>query len=222
MRRIKAIIAGVIVSAAGAGIALGDPAHGKGFPALTAGGEGSVDLWSVAASVSTCIVPDTDDYLSPVFMADRGRLHLEARYNYEAMETASLWLGCNFSFGENLVFEVTPMLGGVLGDSRGVAPGCRFSLTRGPFELFSELEYVFDADSSDDNFFYAWSELSWSVNDHFRIGLAGQRTRAWQSDLDIQRGFLAGVTWKEFDLSVYVFNPDRSDPTLVITLGTEF
>ena len=56
----------------------------------------------------------------------------------------------------------------------------------------------------------------------FRIGLAGQRTRAWQTDLDIQRGFLVGCTWQKLDFSFYVFNPDRSHPTLVFTVGKEF
>lgn len=222
MRITSTIVGAVIILAAAPGNAQSVTALGKIPDAAPTGEAADVDLWSFSASVSAYGVPDAPDYLSPVFMADRGRLHLEARYNYEAMNTASLWLGCNFSFGEKLVFDMTPMLGVVFGDTRGIAPGCRFSLSRGPFELFSEIEYVFDAESSDDNFFYAWSELTWSPNNVFRIGLAGQRTRAYQTDLDVQRGFLVGCTLKQIDFSFYVFNPDRSDPTFVFTVGREF
>jgi hypothetical protein len=222
MRIISAIIDPVFAASAVVCVAQGVAAQGKNPGAGVAGKDPSVELWSFEGSVSAYFVPDTSDYVSPVFMADRGRLHLEARYNYEAMETASLWLGCNFSFGEKLVFEVTPMLGGVFGDTWGIAPGCRFSLSRGQVEFSSECEYVFDAESSENNFFYAWSELTWSPNDHFRIGLAGQRTRAYQTDVDIQRGFLVGCTWKQLDFTFYIFNPDRSDPTLVFTVGTSF
>ena len=53
--------------------------------------------WSFAASVHTYIVPDSHNYAQPTLKADRGWLHLEARYNYEALETGSLWVGYNFS-----------------------------------------------------------------------------------------------------------------------------
>jgi len=54
------------------------------------------------------------------------------------------------------------------------------------------------------------------------FGIASQRTRAYESELDIQRGFLAGFTYKAFDLSAYVFNPDQADPTVVFALAIEF
>ena len=194
-----------------------------GTPAVTAeplqtGGE----AWSFGATFSAYIVPDAPDYVCPVFTADRDWMHLEARYNYEAMDTASLWLGYNFSFGEKWEFEVTPMLGGIFGDTHGIAPGYRFSLSRGRFELYSEGELVFDTHSSSDSFFYTWSELTWSPDGKFRIGLAGQRTRAYQTDLDIQRGILAGYTWKSLDFTACVLNPDKDEPTLVFTMGVEF
>jgi hypothetical protein len=47
--------------------------------------------------------------VSPDFSADRGRLHLESRYNNEALETGSLWAGYNFNAGKKLVLNVTPV-----------------------------------------------------------------------------------------------------------------
>jgi hypothetical protein len=49
--------------------------------------------WSFSASVYTYLVPDDRDYAQPTLTADRGWLHLEARYNYEAPETGSAWIG---------------------------------------------------------------------------------------------------------------------------------
>jgi len=182
----------------------------------------SSNSWSFGLTTSAYFLPDDSDYLSPVITADRGLLHLEARWNYEDMETGSLWLGCNFSFGEKWVLDLTPMAGGVFGESRGIAPGYHLTLTRGSFELYSEGEYVFDADSSSDSFFYSWSELTWSPDGKFRVGLAGQRTRAYESDLDIQRGILFGYTRGDFDFSCTILNPDQDEPTLVFTAGVEF
>ena len=178
--------------------------------------------WSFSASVSGYVIPDDSDYLSPLFTADRDWLHLEGRYNYENLDTASVWLGYNFSFGEKWVLDLTPMVGGVFGDTQGIAPGWRLALSRGAFEFTSEAEFVFDADSSDDNFFYAWSELTWSVTDSFWVGLALQRTRAYETELDIQRGFLLGFSFKSVEFTTYVFNWGWTDPTLVFSVGVNF
>ena len=59
------------------------------------------------------LVPDSRDYVQPTITADRDWLHLEARYNYEDLDTGSAWVGYNFGGGEKLAWEFTPMLGGV-------------------------------------------------------------------------------------------------------------
>jgi hypothetical protein len=189
-------------------------------PALTK--EADEKAWSFSAFAYTYIVPDSHDYVQPTITADRGWLHLEARYNYEALDTGSAWVGCNFSGGEKLAWEFTPMLGGVFGDTTGIAPGYKGSLSWWKLELYSEGEYVFDTGDSSDSYFYTWSELTLSPVDWLRFGLAVQRTRAYQTDLDVQRGFLAGLSWKTLDFTTYVFNPDQSQPTVVLALGVSF
>jgi hypothetical protein len=178
--------------------------------------------WSFSASVSTYVVPNDQEYVQPTLTADRGWLHLETRYNYENLETGSAWVGYNFSGGEKLEWEFTPMLGGVFGNTTGIAPGYKFSLAYWKFDLSSEGEFVFDAGTSEGSFFYSWSELSISPVDWFRFGLVGQRTRAYQTDVDIQRGLLVGFSYKEMDFTTYVFNLDRDKPTWVFSVGVSF
>jgi hypothetical protein len=153
---------------------------------------------------------------------DHDWLHLEARYDYEDRETGSVWVGYNFSGGDKLAWEFTPMLGGVFGNTDGVAPGYKGSLSWWKLELYSEAEYVFDTGDSADNFFYTWSELSLSPVDWFRFGLVVQRTKLYQTDYDIQRGLLVGLSYKKVDFTTYVFNPDASRPTIVLGLGVSF
>ena len=116
--------------------------------------------WSFSASAYTYFVPDDREYVQPTFTADRNWLHLEARYNYEALDTGSAWVGYNFSGGETLAWEFTPIIGGVFGDTTGIAPGYKGSLSWLKLELYSEGEYVFDTGSTSDSFFYNWSELT--------------------------------------------------------------
>lgn len=178
--------------------------------------------WSFSASAYTYFVPDDREYVQPTFTADRGRLHLEARYNYEALDTGSAWVGYNLSGGETLAWEVTPTIGAVFGDTTGIAPGYKGSLSWWKLELYSEGEYVIDTRSTSDSFFYNWSELTLAPAEWFRFGLVTQRTRLYKTVRDIQRGVLAGFSFKKVSLTGYVLNPDEDKPTLVLAVGLTF
>ena len=178
--------------------------------------------WELSAAAYTYFLPRDDNYLQPTVTADRGKLHLEGRFNYEAKRTASAWIGWNYEVGERVTFKVTPMVGGVFGDTNGIAPGYRTSLSWNWLELSSEGEYVFASASRDDWFFYTWSEVGLYPFDWFGAGLVGQRTRAYDSDRDIQRGFFAAFTFPHVDVTGYVFNPDDDDVTYVLTVDVKF
>ena len=183
---------------------------------------GQVPEWSFSASVFTYLLPDDTDYAQPSVTADRGWLHLEARYNYEGLETGSLWVGYNFGGGEAVEWELTPMLAGVFGATAGIAPGYRASLTWRWLDLYSEGEYVVDTGDSSESFFFNWSELSIVPVEWFRCGLATQRTRAYESDRDLQRGVLVGFSYKDLEGTVYVLNPDESTPTVIVAVAVGF
>jgi hypothetical protein len=184
--------------------------------------ESVAKAWSFSASAYGYIVPDSRDYVQPTITADRNWLHLEARYNYEALDTGSAWVGYNFSGGKRLAWAVTPMLGGVFGDTTGIAPGYNGSLGWWKLELYSEGEYVFDTRDSSGSYFYNWSELTIAPVDWLKLGMVTQRTRAYQTDRDIQRGFLVGLSYKQLSFTTYVFNPDESKPTVVVAVGVTF
>src|SRR5947199_10581954 len=102
--------------------------------------------WEFSLSISTYLAQHSRDYANPNFTADHDWLHLEARYNYEALKTGSLWLGYNFSFGEKLTLDATPMLGGVFCDITGIESGYRMSIAYEKLELISQCEYYVDND----------------------------------------------------------------------------
>jgi hypothetical protein len=178
--------------------------------------------WSFSVTVDGYVVPHNEFYIGPIFTADRRWLHLEARYNYEDLETGSLWLGYNFSAGHNVVLEATPMIGGVFGNTTGVAPGFEVSLTYKRLELSSSGEYVFDTSDRSGSFFYAWPQLTYSPLDWLKVGLVAQRTKAYHTRFDVQRGLLTGFSYKEVSFTTYVFNLGWTKPTLVFELGVDF
>lgn len=177
--------------------------------------------WSGWVSLFTYVVPDEDTFMQPTVAADRGWLHLEGRFNYEDLETGSAWIGRNFSIGETVTLEITPMAGAVFGNTSGVAVGYSGTLAWRALDLSSETEYVFDAGDRADNFLYTWSELGWTPLSWLRTGLAVQRTKVYQTEFDIQRGFFGALSFGSWEASAYLFNPD-ADATVVIGLALSF
>ncbi len=178
--------------------------------------------WSFSASLYAYVVPDDHEYVQPTFTADRDWLHLEARYNYENLETGSAWVGYNLGGGNELTWELTPMLGGVFGDTTGIAPGYKGSLGWWKLELYSEGEYVIDTADTSASFFYNWSEFTLAPLEWLRFGLVTQRTRLYDSDRDIQRGLLLEFAYRAARLTTCVFNLDDSTPGLVVALSIDF
>ena len=201
---------------------------GSPLPAQTEASKASASTvaaanpWEFDLSVSGYVVPQGQSYVSPTFTGDDGRLHVEARYNYEAQRTGSLWAGYNLSVGKKMVLEVTPMIGGVFGNVDGVAPGLQFTVTYNKIQLYSANEYIFDTTTKAGNFFYTWTQLTYSPAEWFTAGYVVQRTRAYHTPLDIQRGILVGFTHKKVNFTTQIFNMGQADPTVVLSLGYSF
>ncbi len=177
--------------------------------------------WNFGADMNMYFFPDEFIGL-PVFRADKNKLHLEARYNYEDLETFSGWVGYNFTGGKKIEYAITPMVGGVVGLSNGIAPGLEFTFTYKSFEWYAESEYLFETESNENNFYYMWSDITYSPKDWLWVGISGQRTRLYQTDLDIQRGLLVGGSYKSFELTGYLYNLGFDDPFVLITLSVSF
>jgi hypothetical protein len=182
----------------------------------------SAPSWEFNLSGAFYILPDEEDFLQPTFRADRGRLHLETRYNYEDRDSVSFFAGANFEFGEKVEFTLTPMLGGLVGQTDGIVPAFEASLSVWKLEAYAEAEYVFDLGDSSSNFFYMWSEVSLWPTEWLRAGLVTQRTRVYQTERDVQRGLLVGFSYKKLDGTVYFFNPGSDDHFTVVSLGVSF
>ena len=174
--------------------------------------------WSLSGTVAVYGLPDEEDYAQPTVSAGRGPLHLEARYNYEAPRTSSLWAGYTMSGGHRIEWELTPMLGAVFGATDGIAPGYAASLSWRALDAYSEGEYVF-ARTAGESFAYNWSELAVAPLDWLRVGMVTQRTRAYATDRELQRGPFVNATFKRIDTAAYVFIRGDSRPTVVLSIG---
>jgi opacity protein-like surface antigen len=158
---------------------------------------------------------------SPVFRADKNKLHLAARYNYEDLETFSGWIGYNFTGGGGFEYFITPMIGVVVGRTNGIAPGLEVTLSYKGFELYNESEYIFNLNTYDNNFFYTWTDLSYSPKDWLSFGLSGQLTQIYQTDPEFQPGVFVSGSFRNLEMTTYYYSPG-SDPFLLVTLSITF
>jgi hypothetical protein len=179
--------------------------------------------WNYDITASYYSFRNQDDFTLAVARADRGALHIEARYNYEAVDSGSLFVGWTFSGGQGLTWEFVPILGAIVGQKEGIAPGFEASLGYGIVDFYTETEYVRDTEIKEDSFTYSWNELGVTPWEWLRVGLVGQRTMVYQSERDIQRGFFAQLMYRRAAFGVYLFNPDDSGNRFtVFSLGAEF
>jgi len=165
---------------------------------------------------------DQPDFGVGVASINRGALRVEGRYNYEARNAGSLFVGWKFSGGDAVSFEITPIVGALFGAARGVVPGVEASVAYGPFDAYIEAEYVHDTEHPSDSYYYSWSELGWKPVAWLRLGLAGQRTRVVQTGRDLQRGLFAQFIFDRTTLSIYAFNPDSGSRYAILALGVQF
>jgi hypothetical protein len=177
--------------------------------------------WSFSLTAYPTNVRDGEDYTSAIALVDRGPLHFEARYNYEAIGARSAFLGWSFSGGENVSWMIRPLLGGAWGDISAFVPGLEASVAWKKIDFYVEAEYVRDNKLEDDSYTYAWSELGYRPWAWLRGGVAGQHTKIY-GDRDAQFGPFLQVTWKKLTIGGYWFNPGSSEQVLVGSVGVAF
>jgi hypothetical protein len=184
--------------------------------------------WEYTLTIDGYILRHGTSYVNPVLTADHKWLHLEARFDDENLDTASLWVGYNFSrgdvnAGDKWEFDFTPMIGGAFGRLDGVAAGCAVSLNyKKKIEASIGNEYVFDTTSKSGNFYYAWPQLTYSPVKWFHVGAVAQHTAAYHTAVNIQRGFLVGFSGKKSEFTTYVFDPGTASTTVVLEWGVTF
>ena len=178
--------------------------------------------WSGAVTGYYYAMRDEPDFGVGVATLDYGRLHLEGRYNYEATNAGSAFAGWKFSGGEEVTFEVTPILGVLFGAGRGVIPGVEASVAWRQLDAYVEAEYVDDRRQPGSRYFYSWTEIGWTPHEWLRVGLVGQRTHTVDTGRELQFGAFAQFIVQKLTFSIYAFNPDSSARYAIGALSVSF
>jgi len=164
--------------------------------------------WSGSLAAYYYFIPG--DKIPPTItgIADHHALHLESRYNYEDINSLSVFAGYNIEKELGGVdITATPMAGMVVGHTNGILPGLEFNISYKAFTLYSENEYMLDFKGKENYFFYSWTQLSVQVFKNVSTGVLAQSLRWYQTKFDVQRGLYAEYTTGKFTFDFYYFNP---------------
>jgi hypothetical protein len=178
--------------------------------------------WSFSASGYYYFIPEEENSSTLIGYADHKSLHFEGRYNYEDQNTASLFAGWRFETGKNFQFSATPMAGVAFGNTNGFIPAVELEASYKIFDFYAETEYLIDFAGKDNNFLYTWSELAVSPFDFLRTGITAQRTRLYQTALDVQRGIFAQYSFWKLTAGIYYYNPFSKDNFVIASLSVDF
>ena len=182
--------------------------------------------WSFALYLDGYAQPGEKFHLTPTVFADRGSLHLEARYNYEDLETGSVFVGWSFPFGDDRAYlTLTPIVGGVFGRTAGVAPGVEVDARWWRLSLWLEAEYLFDTKDASASYLYSWSELDYVALSWLWFGVSVQRLRTVDSPRSVEAGPALGFGKKDspgWSLTFYAYGLARSAPWYLATLALQF
>ncbi|MGH7493981.1 MAG: hypothetical protein ACREOO_16510 [bacterium] len=163
--------------------------------------------WEGGLELYGNIVPDEPFSLTPIVNYNSDLLYIEARYNYEEMHSASLYVGKFFSKEGKLSFDFAPLLGIVAGDLNAGSVGASIELRLGKLQWSILPQYTFSWNGKTENFFYSWSELTFAASEWLYLGPAAQRTKLFESPFEVDSGMTLGFNLKQWSMQLYCFNP---------------
>ena len=146
----------------------------------------------------------------------------EVRYNYEDVQTFSLYAGKTFSREDSLSYSFTPLAGIVVGKFRGVSIGMNVALERRGFYFSSVLQYTMSVENKKGNFLFSWSELGYQATRHFYVGLTLQQTCLYQTACRWEPGLQVSLSFKKWIFPVYAFNPTDNKRYFVMGVTREW
>ncbi|MEO8584364.1 MAG: hypothetical protein ABI415_11235 [Flavitalea sp.] len=146
----------------------------------------------------------------------------EARYNYDELQTFSLYGGRTFAKKGDWSYSATPLIGGLVGKMNGGSFGLNMDLGFENVFFSTVSQYTFSLENRDNQFFYSWSELGYQAVPWLFGGMALQQTNVLRSAGKMEPGCMLGLSIKNWTVPFYVFNPAGKEMNFVVGFNWEW
>jgi hypothetical protein len=184
------------------------------FPAYT--------QWTGKAEAYKYIGTGVEGSLQPlVHIQTPGNWYGEMRYNYEEARTLSFYAGKTFAGGKSATYTITPIAGYSTGIFTGLSLAVNTDVEWKRFYFSAQSQYSISTETKDDNFLFSWSELGYSISDHFFTGFSLQYTRT-TGQTYLEPGIVTGLSFNNVEIPIYLFKPFQPGRYVVLGLSYEF
>lgn len=148
--------------------------------------------------------------------------YAEGRFNYEAINTLSLYGGKTFEKTALISYSATPIVGVVLGQMNGGSVGLNLEMDYEKFNFNTQSQYTFSAQQRTNNFIYSWSDLTYQFFEKFAMGASLQQTKLYQVNGAFERGVLLKTGFKNWVFPLYIFRPETSERYFVLGINYQW
>ncbi|RYE30255.1 MAG: hypothetical protein EOP42_12555 [Sphingobacteriaceae bacterium] len=148
--------------------------------------------------------------------------YAEGRFNYEAINTLSLYGGKTFKKDASLSYSATPIAGVVLGQMNGGSVGLNLETDYGKFNFNIQSQYTFSVQQRTNNFIYSWSDLTYQFFKKFAVGASLQQTKLYRVNGAFDTGILLKTGFKNWVFPLYIFRPKTTERYFVLGINYEW
>lgn len=139
------------------------------------------------------------------------KFYFESRYNYDDLHSFSLYFGRAFSLSKKATAEMTPMIGGVVGRTKGISPALNFYYENNKFSSTTQSQYTIVMPDGNSSFFYDWTNVCYTVYKNVGVGGSIQFTIPKTGSATATYGPLLNIRIKDFLLEGYAYNFWKED-----------
>lgn len=141
----------------------------------------------------------------------------EGRYNYEALNSFSLYAGKQFTFGKIVESTVTPLAGVVTGEFRGGSLALNTLFEYQELFFSSQAQYTFSTDQVYESFAFNWCEFGYNFFDWAYLGISAQYTANHNLSVStVEPGVMLGARMKNWTFPIYAFRPAAGQTYFVL------
>ncbi|MBC8052775.1 MAG: SPOR domain-containing protein [Sphingobacteriaceae bacterium] len=160
--------------------------------------------------------------VTPVASYQAGKgFYSEGRYNYEAPNTFSLYMGRTYSKEAKLSYSISPIAGAVIGELNGGSLGANISVGYKNFYLYTQPQYTFSVEGAYDNYIYSWTDITYSPLNWLSVGVSLQHTKGYKTKGFVENGLVIEAAYKKLTFPIYIYSPHTSSRTFLFGASIE-
>jgi hypothetical protein len=146
----------------------------------------------------------------------------EARYNYDELNTFSLYGGRTFGREGIFSWNTTPLVGALMGRMTGGSVGMNMGLDYKRLFFSSQSQYSFSFENRTDKYFFHWTELGFEATRWLYAGIAMQQTNISGAQGKIEPGCMVGFSIREWSIPLYAFNTSADERYFVVGVNWQW